>query len=268
MKNFYWFGLAVVAGSVLLCAAFWTIGSEASLTQVQTWQRLASPGHLSAGHAFLEQNCAACHTAVAGPETGKCIVCHANNRALLERQPTAFHANVGHCAECHHEHLGINIRPSGMDHLALAKIGLRDLRAGNRANSDDAIYERLSSWINQDQATDEGPHDHPSVTAFEATLNCEACHSKKDAHRGFFGHDCVECHLTTQWSIPDFRHPSPSSTDCAQCHQAPPSHFMEHFRMVSQKVACKENANVSQCFMCHQTTSWNDIRGVGWYKHH
>ena len=29
-----------------------------------------------------------------------------------------------------------------------------------------------------------------------------------------------------------------------------------------------EHADVSQCFLCHQTNAWNDIKGVGWYKHH
>jgi hypothetical protein len=71
-----------------------------------------------------------------------------------------------------------------------------------------------------------------------------------------------------QWAIPEFRHPSPRSTDCAQCHQAPPSHYMEHFHMVSMKVAGKPHARVDQCYQCHQTTAWNDVKGVGWYKHH
>lgn len=43
---------------------------------------------------------------------------------------------------------------------------------------------------------------------------------------------------------------------------------MEHFKMISMKVAKQEHADVTQCFLCHQTTSWNDIKGVGWYKHH
>ena len=29
-----------------------------------------------------------------------------------------------------------------------------------------------------------------------------------------------------------------------------------------------EHADVSQCFLCHKTNAWNDISGVGWYKHH
>ena len=75
----------------------------------------------------------------------------------------------------------------------------------------------------------------------------------------------------------EFRHPSPRSLECAQCHQAPPSHYMMHFEMVSKKVAGLDNeqnnqccgpVQVNQCYRCHQTTAWNDIKGVGWYKHH
>ena len=73
---------------------------------------------------------------------------------------------------------------------------------------------------------------------------------------------------TTKWTLPEFRHPSSASQSCAQCHQAPPSHSMMHFQMISMKVACQPKAKVNQCFLCHQTTSWNDIKGVGFYKHH
>jgi len=43
---------------------------------------------------------------------------------------------------------------------------------------------------------------------------------------------------------------------------------MMHFKMVSMTVAHMAKAEVNQCFLCHQTTSWNDIKGVGFYKHH
>jgi len=75
----------------------------------------------------------------------------------------------------------------------------------------------------------------------------------------------------------EFCHPSLRSLECAQCHQAPPSHYMMHLEMVSKKVAGLDNdqnsqccgpVQVNQCYRCHQTTSWNDIKGVGWYKHH
>ena len=38
--------------------------------------------------------------------------------------------------------------------------------------------------------------------------------------------------------------------------------------MISQTIAHKEHARADQCFACHNTTSWNDIVDVGFYKHH
>ena len=43
---------------------------------------------------------------------------------------------------------------------------------------------------------------------------------------------------------------------------------MMHFKMISMTVAHMGKAEINQCFLCHQTTSWNDIKGVGFYKHH
>lgn len=259
---------AFVIAAALVAGTLWTIGAASSLRESQTWMRQASPGGLSSAHAFLEQNCAACHTAVKGPEASKCIACHADNPSLLRRQPTAFHATITSCAECHPEHQGIEQRPTHMDHQGLAKIGLRQIKQSQPSVPDNQTYERLIAWINHHQATSELPPGHPSVSAFEAVLNCETCHGTKDPHYRFFGRDCVECHLTTSWSIADFRHPSPGSIDCVQCHQAPPSHYMGHFHMVSARVAGQEHAQVNQCYLCHQTTAWNDIKGVGFYKHH
>lgn len=208
------------------------------LTSATAWQRMAEPGPLSRAHASLEHNCASCHTPIKGVEARSCIPCHANNRSLLERQPTAFHANINSCVECHREHEN-EPRPTRMDHAALVRIESK--RRGEKG---------------------------PAQPLTEAALNCSACHSSEDRHRGLFGTDCMQCHATTTWTIPQFRHPSPTSTSCAQCHQAPPSHYMEHFQMVSMTVARQEHAQVSQCYLCHQTNNWNDIKGTGWYKHH
>jgi hypothetical protein len=65
-----------------------------------------------------------------------------------------------------------------------------------------------------------------------------------------------------------FFHPSPRSTVCAHCQQAPLSHHMEHFETVSKKVASQKEAQTNQCRVCQQTTSWNDIRGVDLNNHH
>ena len=244
-------------------------GERAGILNKTAWQRMASPGALSQGHTFLEHNCAACHTPVKGVEAASCIVCHANNTTLLQRQPSAFHADIGACADCHVQHQGLVARTTKMDHVALARIGLRQLKS----NPDPKTEDRLAAahflrWINQQDGNGTSEQGRTALTPEEAILNCVSCHANKDRHFGLFGQDCAQCHGSVAWTIPEFRHPAPTSLDCAQCHQAPPSHYMMHFKMISMTTAGVEKAEVSQCFLCHLTTAWNDIKGVGFYKHH
>jgi hypothetical protein len=239
----------LLAGAALSVAAFWYAKNNRL-----NWQSQVMPGKLSAAHAQSETNCATCHTPVQGVDETKCIGCHANNESLLRRQPTAFHANISNCSACHIEHQGANANLRLMNHEALAQIGVNTLPAGT--NVFDQTNNPLSTEINS------------LISPLEARLDCASCHATKDKHFGLFGQNCASCHATTQWTIPSFQHPSPRSTDCAQCHQAPPSHYMGHFEMVSKKIARQEHAQVNQCYICHQTTSWNDILGVGFYKHH
>lgn len=258
--------LLIVVVAVVLVPAFWLlVPAEAAMKQAGTWQRQTMPGPLSQAHAFLENRCDACHTPVQGVEAVNCIVCHADDRGLLRRQPTAFHVSVGSCRECHLEHQGREHRPTQMDHAALTKIGLRQLN-DDRAPDRESEAAPLVQWIAEQRRASSLPNPH--IGAEEAVLDCATCHATKDRHLGLFGNDCAQCHATTAWTLPEYRHPSPNSTDCAQCHQAPPSHYMEHFKMISMKAAGQPHAQVSQCYLCHQTTSWNDIKGIGWYKHH
>lgn len=253
---------ATVAGAAVLL-----IGVP-ELRAAAFWQKQASPGALSAGHAFLASDCAQCHTPVAGPEPVKCIACHANDRALLGRQPTSFHANIGACADCHREHRGpVTIR-TAMNHEALVAIGERRAHRPSVTDEPETLRERFLAWRHRLGVPALPAAGNPHLTRAEAALDCRTCHATRDVHVGLFGRDCAQCHATGQWTLPEFRHPSPRSLECAQCHQAPPSHYMEHFRMISMRIAGEESARVDQCYLCHQTTAWNDIRSVGYYKHH
>jgi len=259
----------ILAPTALLVLAFYAlspVGGERN-GAAHMWYSAANPGALSAAHAQLENDCAACHTPVRGVAPENCIVCHANDSSLLQRQPTAFHAEIGSCSECHLEHQGREKRPTSMDHESLAKIGLREL-AGNPdpASEDRAASRQINHWLALDSA--ESEHAKPGLSAMEMSLDCAICHGNDDRHFGLFGADCASCHGTRAWTIPAFRHPPAKSMDCGQCHQAPPSHYMGHFAMISQKVAGQPHAQVDQCYKCHQTTAWPDIRGTGWYKHH
>ncbi|UPT75454.1 MAG: cytochrome c family protein [Elusimicrobiota bacterium] len=237
-------------------------------SRTPVWEHQASPGALSKSHAFLKNDCASCHTSGKGIEPAKCISCHANDLALLQSQPTAFHASIGSCVECHVEHQGVNLRPVKMNHEALADVGLKNLKRAPPGSDDEQAARIVKAYFRQGGGAEESPFFNHSITPKESALNCASCHATKDVHRQQFGSDCASCHGTAQWTIAEFQHPPPRSMDCAQCHQAPPSHYMMHFQMISMKIATQPKAAVSQCFKCHQTTSWNDIKGIGWYKHH
>ena len=255
---------------VLIALAFFAFSSRhrdktaRAILLPASWQHTVLPGALSQPHAFLENNCAACHTANKGVEAKNCIVCHADNKTVLQRQPSAFHADIAACAACHLEHRGRLASTTKMDHAALARIGFKQLKSEPQPAGVDV--EKIKRWLAETSAAPQ-----PALAQLrpgEALLNCATCHQTKDRHRGLFGNDCAQCHGTTKWTLPEFRHPSSASLSCAQCHQAPPSHYMMHFKMISMSVARMEKAEVNQCFLCHQTTSWNDIKGAGYYKHH
>lgn len=273
----------------------------------QLWQQAVVPGPISQSHAFLANNCAACHVPVKGVEPSLCISCHADNTALLQRQPTAFHANIQTCSGCHAEHRGTLRMPTTMDHAVLVKAAQRetslkkadagdrngDLSAqdvemahsifANAARVTTATASRAASasppttqscvtrgdcqWSHVSNAP-KMPITHPRLNASESNLSCVSCHASKDRHQGMLGTNCIQCHATTQWTVSHFRHPSVNSTVCAQCHKPPPSHNMMHFSMMSARIAGQPNAKVNQCYLCHQTTSWNDIKGTGWKKVH
>lgn len=255
MKRAIWLAVAVavvaVAGTIF--------ASRHRAFEARTWQPMASPGALSAAHASLDHECRSCHEANHGVSAEKCIACHAGQSALTGRQPTAFHADVPSCGECHVEHGGRSHRPIQMDHVALVAIALRSDAAPAGAG-----------WLRRELAGFRAVRADAAGDRQELLLrlDCSGCHGNADKHQKLFGRGCGSCHGTDGWRIAGYRHPSPRSRDCSQCHQAPPSHYMEHFAMISQKIAGQEQARVDQCWRCHQTTAWNDIRGVGFYKHH
>ena len=251
--------MIVLAAAVVAIAVGIDWAREQPLTRT-LWRQAVVPGDLSRSHGFLAGNCAACHAPFKEADAGLCVGCHAASTALLQRQPTAFHAQVTICIGCHVEHRAGTRMPTTMDHALLAEIGQRQSRATGAGRS--APESTMAPTVSRLSA------NHARIDNDESMLNCTSCHATKDRHSGFFGTDCIQCHATTQWTVSDFKHPSASSTDCAQCHKPPPSHNMMHFSMMSVPLARQPNAQVDQCNLCHQTTVWNDIKGRGMIKMH
>ena len=223
------------------------------------WSKAFEPAPLSTVHAFLSGKCETCHTPVRGVEARACVACHSTNAVSLGKQSTAFHFAAVNCRGCHAEHRG-QARPTRMDHHQLLRSGSID--AVGATGNDPGRFREISDDLRKLLGV------QFLSTRDAAKLDCAGCHSNRDPHRGLFGSDCASCHNSSTWRVTDYAHPSPSTKDCAQCHQAPPSHYMEHFSMISQTIAKQEHAKVNECFLCHRTDSFNDVKGVGWYKHH
>lgn len=232
------------------------------------WEKTVSPGKLSKAHAFLDKDCMACHTPMKGVQRESCVVCHANDLDILERQPTSFHSDISTCLGCHKEHTGRTNSISNMDHDFLSETGMIMLSKNDKVDDEKNIMHSYIMEFSGRKTNTESIFQHPQVSVKEAILDCATCHINDDKHFELFGNNCVQCHKTDMWNIDEFRHPSPKSRDCIQCHQAPPSHYKMHFSMMSQKIPNKPNARVQDCFKCHQTTHWTDIKNVGKFKHH
>ncbi len=245
-------GVAFGAGWVLTPDSFWA-------KDATTWQRMATPGALSAAHAHLEEDCKACHTPIRGAERMNCIACHATDERLLVRPETIFHAGIGSCGGCHVEHRGWDASITWMDHGHLARLEVDSLQKAAKEHPEwVSTAQHLDSWLRgQKGATRSIGSEQPEDLAARL-LDCSGCHARKDVHEGVFGRDCVQCHETTRWTIAAYRHPPGRSTDCGQCHLAPESHFRGPF-----KAMCATQVN--QCFMCHVLPTWTDIMpGPGW----
>lgn len=239
--------VSVVAGAWLMVP----LESEGT-TAASPWRHIVLPGSLSESHAFLEDRCESCHAPLRGPAPQACVGCHATNSMLLANPTTVFHYVIGECATCHQEHRGRAQRPINMRHAGLLE--LAEPSASDWTRRIGFRWPLLGTVL-------DGSEAHALKQ-----LNCLSCHATQDRHRGTFGTACANCHTLTEWTLPEFRHPSPRSTDCGQCHVPPQTHFMGHVQM--ELMMRGGNARVEQCFLCHRTSSWNDLLGVGWIDMH
>ena len=246
---------ALIVGLVVPLAAHRS-GSNA----VPGWEGLVNPGPISKAHQFIAGQCETCHRPFTGVVTNNCVTCH-SLASFADKQSTRFHVAATQCTSCHVEH-GERPHMTVMDHSALTRADFW---------SDTVAQLRSAGLVGASPIPGSAaaiPTDHRLDRDAVLHLNCASCHPNVDPHRARFGPDCASCHSTKTWLIAAFEHPADQiSTDCNACHKAPPSHYMMHFKMISQHVA-HQDAPVEHCYACHTTDAWNNIRGYGWYKHH
>lgn len=207
---------------------------------------MLAPGKLIPGHRQLDADCFACHAALMGADSERCIGCHKPadiGRLTTLGQPVAkpltttpFHQQLvsQDCVACHSDHAGVKrFRSSGrFDHALLKKETLGQCQTCHKAPGD-ALHQQISG-------------------------NCQQCHSQDKWVPASFDHGkyfvldrdhntrCVTCHTNN-----DYRRYT-----CYGCHEHTPAkirreHIEEGIR------------NFEQCVECHRSADKDQIKGDG-----
>jgi hypothetical protein len=101
----------------------------------------------------------------------------------------------------------------------------------------------------------------------DTPLNCSACHSPDDVHRGARGENCGECHTESAWKTTKFDHAKETNfpllgkhaaVDCAGCHRS--GRFED--KLPRDCAGCHRAADAhasrfgEDCASCHDSDSW------------
>ncbi|MDH5546907.1 MAG: cytochrome C [Gammaproteobacteria bacterium] len=247
-------GFYVVWVFVTLC---WATIADADIANML--ERSLMPGKLAKVHTKFAEDCNNCHVMFdKGAQNRLCVDCHDHRNIrndLLEKR--GYHGKnetirKRDCRECHREHLG-------EDNQALI---LLDERLFNHDDTDFPL-NRTHAFVECDACHKKGKKYH------EAKYSCAECHKEQDAHDGYFGNRCQDCHVDNQWRIADFQHDKTKFTlkdshrlvACASCHPAN--------RYTFEKVSCHschEKTDVhrgrmgTKCDKCHKEDAWGKIR--------
>lgn len=101
--------------------------------------------------------------------------------------------------------------------------------------------------------------------------NCNACHVRKDVHKGRLGPKCEQCHNPNSWKFWQFDHDtqtkyrlegSHQKISCGACHKAV---VQDKIKLAKECDACHRNDDIHagnfgrQCERCHNVRSFKEI---------
>jgi hypothetical protein len=199
---------------------------------------MVAPGPLIPGHNALESDCFACHSALTGANSEKCVSCHkpadigrrtTTGAAILKpRTRTAFHQDLTSqdCVACHSDHAGVKrfARQRQFDHSLLKQTTRDQCQTCHQAPAD-ALHKPING-------------------------NCLQCHTQNQWTPATFDHDkffvldrdhnaaCATCHVRNDYS----------RSTCYGCHEHTPDnirrkHIREGISRFDNCVACHRSAN-------------------------
>jgi hypothetical protein len=219
-------------------------------------ETLLMPGRVSAAHAKIEENCAACHDlADRLRQTPLCLDCHKD----IARDIHAGRGAHGHmpnggksqCRACHTEHKGrdgdiVGFSPAGFDHN-LTDFALQGAHVGTECG---ACHRQGEPYRKADTA-------------------CVACHRGQDVHKGALSEKCADCHESTAWSVAHFDHAKTDfplrdahrKIECDACH------FGARYKGTPKRcVDCHAPDDVHKrsrgddCGKCHGSVGWRTAK--------
>jgi len=207
---------------------------------------MVGPGKLIAGHQKINNDCFACHTALIGVQSEKCVACHkpadigrlttAGLPVVKPLATTPFHQELASqdCVACHSDHAGV-----------------KRYQTQGRFNHD--LLKKSTS--EKCQACHKAPTDtlHQQITG-----NCGQCHAQSKWTPATFDHDkffvldrdhntrCVTCHVRNDYK----------QYTCYGCHEHTPANVRrEH---VEEGIR-----DFNDCVECHRSANEHDIRNRG-----
>jgi hypothetical protein len=207
---------------------------------------MVGPGKLIAGHQKINSDCFACHTALIGVQSEKCVACHkpadigrlttAGLPVVKPLATTPFHQELASqdCVACHSDHAGVKRyqQQGRFNHDLLKKSTNEKCQACHKAPSD-TLHQQI-------------------------TGNCGQCHAQSKWTPATFDHDkffvldrdhntrCVTCHVRNDYK----------QYTCYGCHEHTPANVRrEH---VEEGIR-----DFNNCVECHRSANEHDIRNRG-----
>lgn len=198
-------------------------------------------------HHFTDFELAASHAELA------CEDCHAPG-SLFRDAPSA-------CFDCHQDddtHLGRLGEDCGGCHQVEA------WRTTSFDHARDTDFDLTGAHLEVECAMCHTNQRYEGIPA-----DCYSCHQIDDYHRGEFGRDCAQCHLTEEWKKTTFSHEQESGFTlqgghaelaCGLCHQG----NLIFEPLESKCVSCHllddihQGGNGSNCSLCHDTQKWTN----------
>ena len=243
LRRVRWLATLVgLAGGLLACTV-----------AAQTLESVLSPGKVIQGHAKYEDDCRSCHVPL--QRTGQeklCMDCHKDVgqdvrdkrglHGLMKPQP---------CRTCHTEHRGRD-----------ARIAEFDQKTFDHTQTD---YPLLDAHRKVECAK-----CHVTGKRWrEAPLDCNACHSKDDVHKGSLGTKCADCHTEKVWKeVAKFDHNKTRfeltgkhiDTKCGDCHKDNRYRETPRTCLGCHKADDKHKGQFGEkCESCHVTRDWKTL---------